>query len=83
MSLGLQIPVSEQFHAYCDQAMLRLGYLYPDLDFSFSGSAICVSGGETQSISNLSREVKFALYREKIYQESLPLRERMYQALFD
>jgi hypothetical protein len=78
----IEIEVKPAFAGYLDAAITRLSYLFPRLRFSQCDIAISVSG-DSLDHATITREVNFALYRERIYSETLPLRERMYKALLD
>lgn len=65
--------------AYVDQALIRLGYLHSGVSFSATEGWI-VAQGDTGRLPP-QREILHQLYREKIYQESLPMRHLMYKAL--
>ena len=61
------------------QALVRLSYLHPQAVFALSEDGIVV---ESEDLSGtVARDVTYQVYREKIYQESLPMRELMYKAL--
>lgn len=61
------------------QALVRLSYLHPQAVFTLSKDGIVVEGEDLSGI--VARDVTYQVYREKIYQESLPMRELMYKAL--
>lgn len=58
---------------------MRLSYLHPQAAFAISEDGIVVEGEGLQD--TVARDVTYQVYREKIYQESLPMRELMYKAL--
>jgi hypothetical protein len=61
------------------QALIRLSYLYPKAVFALGEVGIVVEG--EGPLDTVARDVTYQVYREKIYQESLPMRELMYKAL--
>lgn len=73
------VEIDSAFSIYAEQAIGRLRYLYPDISFSLTDTHIHISGiCEEPSVR---RDVTYQLYREKIYQEGLPMRELMYKTL--
>jgi hypothetical protein len=60
--------------AFIAIALARLGYLYPQFQFSRNMSIIYVSGVTSEHEIAVKRDVFHTLYREKIYAETLPLR---------
>ena len=68
------ITVSEVLRPFAQLAVTRLGYLYPKMIFSNQEHTILVSGDIEIEIIQIRRDVLYALYREKIYAESLSMR---------
>lgn len=75
------IDVDEVFARHVKAAVARLQYLYPSLTFAVAGQSIAVDGLTDTSEDNLRRDVAYQLYREKIYQDGLPMRQAMYEAI--
>lgn len=73
------IAIPELCWPYMAQALVRLSYLHPQAVFALSEDGIVVEGEDLSGI--VARDVTYQVYREKIYQESLPMRELMYKAL--
>ncbi len=79
LTASIEVNVPAGLLDYVDQVLVRLGYLYPDVEFTEAGgrlSAALPAGGTLTA-----REILHQLYREKIYQESLPMRQLMYRTL--
>ena len=60
---------------------MRLGYLYPLIRFSYDAQAceIRASGSDgAVADSELEKEIRFLLYRERIHAETLPIRKQLY-----
>ena len=72
------VDIPEAFTGLIDNAILRLNYLYPDLQFSVQGSVINVQG-EIDSVEQLKKEITYLIYREKVYEEYLPIRKKIYE----
>ena len=80
----ISIPVPPSFLALVDTLMVRLGYLYPDVVWSFdSGTSdiIVRYNPESYSRETLVREASFQLYREKIHHDTLDIRRKIYEAI--
>lgn len=73
------IPVEAPFRSYLSSAATRLGYLYPELLFTVRDDAVEVTGAVEESV--MRREVLHAVYREKIFAETLPLRRTLIDGL--
>lgn len=79
MTTSKLIAIPELCWPYMAQALVRLSYLHPQAVFALREDGIVVEG---EGLSDtVVRDVTYQVYREKIYQESLPMRELMYKAL--
>ena len=81
MMPDLTVNVEKSFVNCIEPAVTRLGYLYPDYDFDGKENSIIIRSPKAipkSEISLLKREVKFQLYRERIYKETLPIRNGFY-----
>ena len=77
----MQVDFEPSFRAYAEAAVGRLGYIFADCTFSTTETAVEVVGNVAGREDRLRREVLYHLYRERILQETLPLRTMMYKAL--
>lgn len=79
MTTSIEVNVPSGLLGYMGQVLVRLGYLHPDVEFTETNGRLSamLPAGSTLT----SREILHQLYREKIYQESLPMRELMYRTL--
>ncbi|EPX76428.1 hypothetical protein Salmuc_00314 [Salipiger mucosus DSM 16094] len=77
----LDISIDPAFHPYIPASLLRLSYLYPELDFGASEQGVNVSGTSGADPARLEREVTYQIYREKIFQQTLPMRQSLYEML--
>ena len=75
------VPISECFGSYVEAALVRLRYLYPATDFTLTPQGIEVLTPADVSPETLLREVHYALYREKIFAETLPMRRALVGAV--
>ena len=67
----------DQFASYIDVAIVRLAYLYPEMNFSRVGICGVNVSGSCQDWASIKKEITYVVYREKIYSETLPLRSKI------
>ncbi|PZQ46097.1 MAG: hypothetical protein DI556_21315 [Rhodovulum sulfidophilum] len=77
----LDISIDPEFHPCIPAALLRLGYLYPELDFAVSELGVAVHGASGSVPAGLEREVTYQVYREKIFRQTLSMRQSLYAML--
>lgn len=75
------ISIAPDFQEYIPTAILRLKYLFPDIECEPVPDGIRVVGTKDIGEARLSREITYQVYREKIFRETLPLRQNLYQML--
>ena len=77
------VPVPKAFWPYVDPALERLRYLYPKAVFTVEKAGECIRAESTESMDEetLRREIHYAVYREKIYAETLSLRRSLVEAV--
>ncbi len=81
-SVSVSVPPS--FLALVDTLMVRLGYLYPDVIWSFdpgTSDIIVRYDPEAYSRETIVQETSFQLYREKIHRDTLDIRRKIYEAI--
>lgn len=76
-SWHLEIQVPQPLRRHAEMAIVRLGYLYPRHEFSVEDGVLHVRGHGDADPATIRREVLHAVYREKIYDETLPLRQTL------
>lgn len=76
------LEVPDVFVPYVSAALTRLRYLHEGIDFSFEDGVICAAGVPEIRFATLRSDAAHALYREKILQDSAPLRQVIYTKLF-
>ena len=81
MAECMQIP--DEFKLYLDSVLLRLRYLYNDVQFETlskdTGTELVIRGDLAESImSEIRKEAMYLLYREKIMQETNSIRESIW-----
>ncbi len=77
----ISILIDPEFHPCIPAALLRLRYLYPELDFSVSEQGVTVLGTHGSDPAQLDREVSYQVYRAKIFRQTLPMRQSLYTML--
>jgi len=75
--MQVAIPVIEVLRPVAELALVRLGYLNPKLTFKYLEHSIVVSSLDVMDEAQIRRDVLYALYREKIYAETLPMRKAL------
>ena len=77
------IAIPQVLAPYTDLVLARVAYLYPDVEWSFNSTANAIEirfASDAHEIGKLRKELFFQFYREKIYQDTLPVRSRLYGA---
>ena len=65
-------------------ALTRLGYLFPEVEWSFDADKGCVEAkfsSATRDIIELRKELYFQLYRENIFRETTAIRNQLFEAI--
>ncbi|MDX8518181.1 hypothetical protein RFM23_17655 [Mesorhizobium abyssinicae] len=75
------VQVPPQFDKYVDSAMLRLQSLYPTCRLATIDGAISIGSSGSLAEDQLRRAVLHTLYREKIYAETLSMRQALFRAV--
>jgi len=75
------VVVEEPFKPYAEAAITRLHYLYPAVSFDLVAEGIEIGGDPGIAAESLSREIHYALYREKIYGETMSMRRSLIEAV--
>lgn len=69
-----QLEVAESLWPFVATAINRLGYLHPNWSLQLEASAIIVEALGDESGELVAREIRYALYREKILTETMDMR---------
>jgi hypothetical protein len=75
------VEIAQAFQPYLEAAVLRLGSQYPSLRFLVRDAVIAVAGATPENQSEIRKAVLHAVYREKIYAETLPMRQALVAAV--
>jgi hypothetical protein len=81
-SLSIDIPTV--LVAHVEPALARLGYLHADIEWTFDADSKRLTaryGENSYEPQELRKEALFQLYREKIFQDTLAIRSRIYEAI--
>lgn len=79
---AISIPVSEQFIPHIPAVVMRAGYLYPDLRLAYEAEGIVVDAGTNPLPPNISRDITYLLYREKILADTAGFRGQVLDYLY-
>ena len=73
-----EIPIGEDFQPYVQAALTRVRYLNSriQLEYVKDRAVVIVHPSDSDDEAQISKEINYALYREKIYHETLSLREK-------
>ena len=69
------------FGRYVVAAVTRLSYLMSNITFAVEAERIVYASEQEIECAKLEREIAHALYREKIYAETLEMRRSLIEAL--
>ena len=75
------IEVPEDFQQFVDATIVRISYLYPGHTFTTQDSSIRVSFPDDEPNTSkglIRKEIFYQLYRQRIYEETLPIRKWLY-----
>ncbi len=84
MKRSVAVPVPTRFTAYSDAALVRLRYLYPEVNWFLdpgTGNLCAEYDSDTHSNHTLIQEASFQLYREKLHEDTIDIRRRIYEAI--
>ena len=75
----IKIPIDKKFSPYVEAALLRVGYLFDGIQIEYSKgeSSVLAYLNDDMEDTSVIKEIKYALYREKIYQETIPIRNKI------
>lgn len=75
------VEIPPQFEKYVDAAMLRLQALCPSCRFAWKGGTISIGSSGGIAEDQLRRDILHVVYREKIYVETLVMRQALVAAV--
>ena len=71
----LLLTLSPEMMVYVPAAILRIQSLHPNLPCVLFGRDVMVRSSELADFSTLRKDLSHAIYREKIYTETLSMRQ--------
>lgn len=74
--------VPDGLQNYVQDAINRLFYLYPNVEFSIKGQALTFISSDEIDQQKLCEEVRYSLYRSKIRSEGEAHRSVLFSAVF-
>jgi hypothetical protein len=72
--------IEEQFQQWLSDASLRFQYLHPHIEISTEGNSVRLTGTGADD-PGIKREFQFCLYRQKIFEQTLPLRTMLIEGV--
>lgn len=78
---ALSIEFPARFRQYAEAALLRLQVRYPDVVFLLGESKIEATPENESGVAGLRRDILHAIYAEKVYTETLPMRQALLMAV--
>ena len=67
---------------YAQDAVQRLSYLYPNIEFTITGPQISLASNDNIDKMKMNEELRYALYRSKIRAECAEDRSALISAVF-
>ncbi|MCR8547817.1 hypothetical protein M4578_08260 [Salipiger sp. P9] len=77
----VDIPVPLELQEFVPAAILRLKYMFPEIKIERVPNGVTLHGIEDVDARKFEREISYQIYREKIFQETLTMRQNLYQML--
>jgi hypothetical protein len=71
----IQLTLPAQLLPFLAEGLTRFQYLNPDATIEVDGTSLSISGADDFSVAK--RDLLFCVYRQKIYEESLPMRRAL------
>jgi hypothetical protein len=79
--LTIRVDIPDIGTPYLNAAIVRLSYLHPNACFEVTEGGLNATGHFKGSEASIRRDILFSVYREKIYQETLPMRRQLFDAV--
>lgn len=81
MTMCVFVRVPQRFEEYVDAAIVRFEGQYPGVRILPAAEGVVLEGESTQQQAELRSDFLHALYREKIYAETLSMRQALMKAV--
>jgi hypothetical protein len=76
-----EVEIPQEFRVFVPAALMRLQVIHPTLEFSRDADLVVVGGPNSFDPTEIRKSVLHSIYREKIYAETLPLRQSLVAAV--
>lgn len=77
----IEYPIPTKLRPFADAALTRLKAIRSDLRITIADEVITIQNYGEEEQSDIEKLIAHTLYREKIYQETLPLRTLLVEKL--
>jgi len=79
--VSLSVRLQSKLSDVAEDILLRLRYLEPDLSFDLDGDVVIVAGSKLSERETAIRHlIDQVSYQQLVYHDTLPIRERIYNA---
>ena len=75
-----QLIIDQLFMPWLPDASVRFQYLYPELELSVDGNIVRFTGTNAGD-PRVKQEFQFCLYRQKIFEQTLPMRKMLIEGV--
>ncbi|EHH02558.1 hypothetical protein ATCR1_23925 [Agrobacterium tumefaciens CCNWGS0286] len=72
--------IDEQLQPWLADASVRFRYLYPEIELTVEGSSVRFTGPNADT-PRVKQDFQFCLYRQKIFEQTLPLRKMLIEGV--
>ncbi|MGX0878996.1 hypothetical protein ACSSV4_003703 [Roseovarius sp. MBR-154] len=77
----IDISIPLELQEFVPAAILRLKYMFPEMRIERAPNGVTLHRVKEVDAHKVEREVAYQIYREKIFQETLTMRQNLYQML--
>ncbi|WP_296081913.1 hypothetical protein [uncultured Agrobacterium sp.] len=75
-----QLIIDEPLRRWLPEASVRFQYLYPEIELTIDGDIVRFAG-KNAGDPRVKREFQFCLYRQKIFEQTLPMRKMLIEGV--
>lgn len=80
LSSSSQLIIDQLLMPWLPDASVRFQYLYPELELSVDGNIVRFTGTNAGD-PRVKQEFQFCLYRQKIFEQTLPMRKMLIEGV--
>jgi hypothetical protein len=77
---GSELYIDERLQPWLPDASVRFRYLYPEIELTVEGSSVRFTGPHADD-PRVKQDFQFCLYRQKIFEQTLPLRKMLIEGV--